>query len=196
MGLKEAVIEAKRKSIHIIPGVCAPILIPTFKRWTTLIAVFFGILYTLLELKLKGIYKGPVPIAERTFKIMARDEEIKGRTFIGAVYFWWTTTILILFFNLKAAMLAIMISSLADAAAAVIGKLADGPRIPYCKRKTIIGSLAFLVTSTAITIPFVGWRVGLVVSLVAMLIESLPIHYTLDEITVPLGAGFLLQFLL
>ncbi|RLF21945.1 MAG: hypothetical protein DRN15_10315 [Thermoprotei archaeon] len=196
---KEAVIrEVKRKSIHIIPGVLGPPIVLTIGRWSALIALFFLILYVLEEIRLRLGLDIRIPVASNTFEIMAREEEkAKGR-FTGTVYFWSCTLLLLSLpiFDLKIALAAIMISSLGDAMAAIVGKAVGRTNIPYCKRRTMEGSIAMFLTSLLTTTPFVGVELAFIGALIGTLAETIPIHYTYDEISVPMASAMAMQLYL
>ncbi len=189
--------ELKRKSIHMIPGFLAmPIIYGLGKYIAALIALLFLIIYTLHELSLKGIINIKVPIASQTFRIMAREEELKGRFFTGTIYFWSSTLLIILIFPETVSTAAIMVSSLGDAMAAIIGRGLGNIRIPYCKRKSVEGTVAMFITSlVCILLQGYNITIAIISALISTFMETLPIHYTLDEITVPWSAALVLYSL-
>ena len=83
---------------------------------------------------------------------MARKEELEGRYFTGTLYFWGLTTLIIIMLPPAQAVAAIMISSLGDAAAAIIGKSLPHPRLPFNQRKNLAGSIAMLLVSILSTV--------------------------------------------
>ncbi len=188
---KDVLKEIRRKSIHVIPGFFAiPFIKWLGKPYALVVSVFFFALYALNEYVLRTGKRWNVPIAGHTFKIMARDEELEKKTFIGTVYFWGLTIPIIAFLPPAQAAAAIMISSLGDAAAAIIGKAIGGPRIPYNKRKTVAGSIAmFLVSVASCLAAGVQLYPGLLVSSISTIAESLTRISVNDEITVPVIAG-------
>jgi len=186
--------EIKRKSIHVIPGFAAiPIVVWLGKYIAIPIAIIFLLLYTLNELYLNGWIRKPIPIATHTFYIMAREEELRERTFIGTILFWSLTVLIIVFLPPVKAAAAIMISSLGDAAAAITGKAIGITSIPYNKKKTLMGSIAMFATSLLYCL-ILGIDIvkSIAVSSIATAVESAtPISY-LDELTVPAIAAVVL----
>lgn len=178
----------------MIPGFLAmPIIYGLGKYIAALIATFFLIIYTLHELSLRGILKIEVPIASQTFKLMARKEELEKRFFTGTIYFWGSTLLVILLFPPNVSTAAIMVSSLGDAAAAIIGSGFGRTRIPYNKRKTFEGFFAmFIVSIGCILLQGFNLKIALIISLIVTLVESIPLHYVYDELTVPWAAAILL----
>ena len=123
---------------------------------------------------------------------MAREEELRERTFIGTILFWSLTVLIIVFLPpVKAT--AFMISSLGDAAAAITGKAIGITSIPYNKKKTLMGSIAMFATSLLCCL-ILGIDIvkSIAVSSIATAVESAtPISY-LDELTVPAIAAVML----
>jgi len=195
LDVRSALRELKRKSIHMIPGFAAiPIVVWLGRSWGIAISCLFLALYTLNELHLKGFIKREIPIATHTFKIMARREEIEKRTFIGTVFFWSTTLALIALLPPARAAAAVMISSFGDAAAAIVGKLVGGPRVPM-SNKTVAGSLAMFVTSIAcVSLAGIPMVPGLIAATASTIAEAFTKISVLDELTVPIVAGATLAF--
>ncbi len=194
---KDVLKEIKRKSIHVIPGIFAiPFIEWLGKPYALAVSAFFFTLYSLNEYALRTGKKWSVPIAGHTFKIMARREELEKRTFIGTVYFWGLTILIIAFLPPTQAVATVMISSFGDAAAAIIGKALGGPRIPYNKRKTVIGSVAmFLVSVASCLVAGIQLYPSLFASGISTIAESLTRTSVNDELTVPVVAGISLYIL-
>ena len=196
MDVESALVELKRKSIHMIPGFAAiPVVVWLGKAWGLAISALFLVLYTLNELHLKGFIRRPIPIATHTFKIMARREEIERRTFAGTIMFWSSTLALIALLSPVKAAAAVMVSSLGDAAAAILGKLFGGPRIPWT-RKTVVGTVSmFIVSTVCVLIVGLGLTRAVVTSVSASIAEAFTAISMLDELTVPAVAGIVLAIL-
>ncbi len=187
----EVLREVRRKSIHVIPGFMAiPVVIWGGKLVALPIATFFFILYLLHDISLHYGLKFKVPIAYQTYSLMARDEEIKGRHFRGATYFWGVTLALIATLPPQIAAASVMVSSLGDAAAAIIGKAVPNPKLVINKRKSLYGSLSmFLVSTTSCLIVGIPLVTSLITSLVATLTEAVTKTSVNDELNVPLVAA-------
>ncbi len=190
-------VEAKRKSIHVIPGFAAiPVVVWLGKTIAIPIALFFFTIYTLHEITLRKNLNIKIPIASDTFKIMARREELENKYFTGTVYFWFLTLMLIILLEPVDAAAAVMVSSLGDAAAAITGRAIPYPRLPYNNRKTLTGLLAMMAVSLASCI-VAGIRLetAIIVAFASSIIESITWKSVLDEITVPVTAGIILWLL-
>jgi phytol kinase len=186
----EVVAELRRKSIHVIPGFLAyPVVMWLGRLAGVLISALFLLLYLLNELSLRKGLRVKVPIAYHTYRVMAREEELKGRYFTGTIYFWLLTLVTILLLEPQRAVAAVMVSSLGDAAAAITGKAIGGARWPFNKRKTLAGSLAMLAVSISSCL-LVGIQLpaSLAVPLIATIVEASTRPSVLDELTVPLAA--------
>jgi phytol kinase len=183
--------EVRRKSIHAIPGFMAIPFIVWLGRIVALVtALFFFILYTLNEISLRKNLGWRIPIAYQTYIVMARREELEEKTFIGTVYFWGLTVLIILLLPPIPAAAAVMISSLGDATAAIIGRKYPKPRNPLNKNKSITGSTAMLLVSTLSCI-LLGYTLihALVTSIPPTIAEALTRKSVNDEITVPVTAA-------
>jgi phytol kinase len=183
--------EIKRKSIHMIPGFLAiPFIIILGKVIALLTSLSFFILYLLNEISLRKNLGWKIPIAYQTYIVMARREELEEKTFIGTVYFWGLTTIIIALLPSQPAAATVMISSLGDAAAAIIGKAYPYPRNPFNKRKSISGSLGMFVVSI-ISCLLVGYNIigAIILSIIASFTEALTKKSVNDELSVPAITG-------
>jgi dolichol kinase len=190
--------ELVRKGWHVLPGILgAPIIVYT-PRWVTLLVVwFFAILYTLQHLKLRRGWKFTVPIADLSYRTMARDDEADN--FLGSFLLWVTMAIICTIFPKIAALSALWVSTFGDCFNALIGQLVGGPRIPWNRKKTLIGSatmfavsLFALIASHRVlgldySLQFLGG-----IALTAAILESLPIRSAYDEFTVPFSTALLI----
>ena len=138
--------EVIRKLWHVSPGVLgAPIILFT-PRWVTLLVVwFFAFLYTLQHLKLRRNWSFTVPVADLSYKTMAREDERDN--FLGSFLFWVTMGVICTVFPKVAALSALWVSTFGDCLNAIAGQLIGGPRIPWNGRKTLIGSATMLIVS-------------------------------------------------
>jgi phytol kinase len=183
--------EIRRKSIHVIPGFLAiPFIIVLGKIVALLTSLGFFILYLLNEISLRRNLGWRVPIAYHTYIVMARREELVDRTFIGTVYFWGLTTIAIALLPPQPAAATVMISSLGDAAAAIMGKAYPYPRNPLNRRKSISGSISMFIVSI-ISCLLVGYSIlgAIILSMIASLTEALTKKSVNDELSVPAITG-------
>ncbi len=91
---------------------------------------------------------------------------------------------------------AIMVSALGDAAAVIFGKMVGGPRLPMNRRKTVAGSLAmFLASSASCLVAGIPLVPSLITAVVATVTESLTRRSVDDELSVPIVAAVTLALL-
>jgi dolichol kinase len=122
------------------------------------------------------------------FSKLLRETE-KARKLTGASYLFAGMTLTVLLFDKAAAVPAMLIVTIADPAAALIGKRFGRKKI---LNKTAEGSLGFFVTTALIMITFNEFgRTGMIVAIIATVIEFLPLWVD-DNILIPLGAGLVL----
>lgn len=181
--------ELYRQTIHLavglIAGICAFFLPKAVFLWLsgilTLIALFvvyamykeFRWLYALLERE-HVAFKG-----KGAFFYMLG-------IFLTALLFW------------EHAGAAIFVLAIADAAATLIGSLFRSPRLPYNRRKSVLGSLAFFLGSVLV-LSFAN--PGLGVFFIAFLLTALEsfdyreIPFLDDNLVVPVVAAYLLSLL-
>lgn len=204
--------EIKRKSIHtLITGTIAPLLILGISN--TLLARILGIilysvflsLFALFEFSLRTGRNWNVPFASKSFQIMANEYELENKTMLGGSFICLSGLILISFFELHLALVGIMVLSYGDSAASIIGKAYPNHSISYNKVKHWEGTIAFVVAAflaTTFSLAFIPLPVSkfleipIIVAVVTALIESLPIKYYYDNLTIPLSATLLAYFLI
>ena len=195
--------EIVRKLWHISPGILgSPIILFTPKYVTLLVVWFLAFIYTLQHLKLRRGWKIRVPIAEISYRQMAREDELEGNHYMGSFLFWVTIGMICTVFPKLVALAALWVSTFGDCFNAIVGQIIGGTRIPWNRNKTVIGSLTMLVVSILALIAahrVVGapYDLGILVlvALVATLMESLPIYSAWDEFTVPMSTALLLWLL-
>ena len=190
--------ELVRKGWHVLPGILGAPIIVFAPKWVTLAVVwFFASLYTLQHLKLLRGWKITVPIADLSYRTMAREDEADN--YLGSFLFWVTAGIICTVFPKIAALSALWVSTFGDCCNAIAGQLLGGPRIPWNRRKTIIGSTVMLAVSLIAL--WASHRVLHLeasppllvgIGLVATLLESLPLPSAYDEFTVPFSTALLL----
>lgn len=204
--------EIKRKSIHAgLTGTLAPLIILGIPNaWGAralgmcLYSIFLS-LFVLLEFSLRKQKDWNIPFASNAYKIMANGYELQNGTMLGGVFICLSGLLLVSFLNMHAALVGILVLSYADSAASIVGKAIPNHLIGYNKRKHWEGTLAFatvgfIVTAFAlffVPVPFprIVW-ISLIIASVSAFIESLPINYYYDNLTVPLSAALLTALLI
>ncbi len=190
--------ELVRKLWHVLPGILgAPIILFT-PKWVTLIVVWsLALPYTLQHLKLRRGWAFTVPIADLSYRTMAREDE--GDNFLGSFLFWVTMGIVCTVFPKLMALSALWVSTFGDCFNAIVGQTVGGPKIPWNGRKTLAGSSTmFLVSLLALWGSYKvlsldpSWTIIADTAFTATLLESLPLQSAYDEFTVPFSTAFLL----
>ncbi len=190
--------ELVRKLWHASPGILgAPIILFT-PKWVTLLVVWsLAFLYTLQHLKLKRGWKFTVPVADLSYRTMAREDEKDN--FLGSFLFWITMGIICTVFPKLAALGALWVSTFGDCFNAIVGQRVGGPRIPWNSRKTFVGSTTmFLVSIIALWGAHKvlsldpNWNILMDITFIVTFLESLPIRSAYDEFTVPFATALML----
>tara|TARA_Y100001970_G_C14004888_1_gene735317 strand:+ start:315 stop:896 length:582 start_codon:yes stop_codon:yes gene_type:complete len=184
--------EVYRKLIHISSSII-PLTIYFFSKdnvlpWLIFFALFFPLLDYLRRyvLFLKKLYY-------YIFGYVTRKHE--EASFSGATWVFIGSAITLLLFNENIAIISLLILSLSDSAAAIIG-------IKFGKtklfKKSLEGSCAFFIVSASILIVLtdINFIVILFISLIFTLSELLISPKLNDNLYIPLIAGILLSFLI
>ncbi len=111
----------------------------------------------------------------------------------GTVYFFWGVALSFLFFGPHCGSVALVVLSLADPLAGLMGNLC--PR-PTFLRKTLSGTLCFAWVASAIfyALAHCLWSQALLLGILSALLENLsPVD---DNLSVPLGVGLLCKLVL
>jgi len=183
-------VEIKRKIVHLAT-LSIPIgyaMLPEKTVVTILLLLFFGFLIVDL---LRHYHSGVAALFKRYFDGTVLREKEKD-TLMGSTFFLFSSILVILFFPKSIAIVSLLILILSDTAAALVGRGIGRIRI---FRKTLEGSLAFLVSSLLIVwvYPDLNRLWGSLAALCATLMELLPIQVD-DNLTIPLVAGAIMFF--
>jgi len=190
--------ELVRKLWHVSPGILgAPIILFT-PKWVTLLVVWsLALLYTLQHLKLKRGWKFTVPVADLSYRTMAREDERDN--FLGSFLFWVTLGIVCTAFPKPAALGALWVSTFGDCFNAIVGQAIESPGIPWNRRKTLAGSATMFIVSLIalwgaheVLSLDPNWGIIAGVAILVTLIESLPLRSAYDEFTVPFATALTL----
>jgi dolichol kinase len=165
----------------------------------------FLVLFLLLEYSLRRDRNWRVPFASYAYEVMANDYETANKTLLGGIFIILSGMFLISFFDLYAALIGIVILAYADSAAAIIGKALPNHPLLYNRKKHVEGSLAFGAVGFLVTITSLHFTqlvlptiiaASIIVSCTAAFVESLPLKYYYDNLTVPISAALLAQLFL
>ncbi len=183
--------ELQRKSIHILISV-----IPLAYYFGGSKQFILGFSFTLtIGFLIAEILRMNFSLAEKYFtiifhKLLRFDEQKKQLT--GASYLFLGMTLTFFLFPKEEAIPAVLFLTVADSAAAIIGKWCGGKII---LEKTLQGSLAFFLTAVFIiwALTDFGWP-GIGIAFMVTLIEFLPIGVN-DNLSIPLAGGAFLYYL-
>jgi len=184
-------VEIRRKIVHL-----ATLAIPIGYILTSeetvlifLIPLFIGLL--LVDL-LRHYHSGLASLFRKYFfgKVLREEEK---PTLMGSTYFLFSSLLTILLFPKSIAIACLLILTISDTCAALVGK---GIGKISIFEKTLEGSIAFFLSSLLIVwvYPNLNRFSGSLAALGATLVEILPIKVD-DNLTIPLVTGAIMFFL-
>lgn len=109
----------------------------------------------------------------------------------SATFFFMASSMCIFFFDKDIAITSILILSLADPTASIVGKVFGKIKIG---NKSLIGSLSFFIISFIICIISFDFTTSIITAIIITIVELVTLH-TDDNITIPLISGFLLSII-
>lgn len=183
-------VEISRKVVHLLT-LSIPIGYSLTSKETALwvlIPLFLGFLTVDL---LRRFHRGVATLFDRFFFGNVLREREK-RSFMGSTYFLFSALLSLLLFPKSIAIASLLILSLSDTCAALVGKGLGRVRMG---EKTLEGTLAFLVSALTIVwiSPGVDRWAGFWGAAGATVAELLPIGLD-DNLTIPLVAGGIMFF--
>lgn len=143
-------VETTRDFAHIALGVAIFAIFMLFDFYTasliTITLVFIGYIYnSVLGINGRG---------NRMLKTMEREESLYG---LGALYLGVGATLIIGFVhNLPFALIGFAALFFADPLATIVGLNLDGPKLPYSRKKSVYGTLAFFLAVAVTGYLFIG----------------------------------------
>jgi dolichol kinase len=185
--------ELKRKIIHLSCAIL-PLLYYSFliREQILVFCSIICILFLIAEfLRFKHGQSGR--LFERIFFPLLREEE-KSKHITGATYLFISATVTFFIFRKEIAVPAVLILTIADSFAAIVGKMTESVKF---FDKSLAGSATFFIISLAILflfLPDLGW-LALIVALLVTIIEALPVPIN-DNILISLSTGFILYIVL
>jgi len=178
-------VEVRRKIVHL-----ATLVIPfgyalTSEKTVLVFLLPFFLCYLFIDL-LRHYHSGMASLFQKYFFGRVLREEEK-RNLMGSTYFLFSSLLTILLFPKPIAIASLLILTLSDTAAALVGKWIG--KVPIFG-KTLEGSLTFFLSSFLIVwiYPNLNRFSGSLAALGATLIEMLPIKVD-DNLTIPIVAG-------
>lgn len=180
--------ELYRQSIHLGTGFVFAILATMLSKeafmWVAAVGVLLSVIVLFFADSLASIFS----VLERS------NSAFRGK---GLLYFMLGVFFVSVLFWEQTA-LSILVLAVPDSIATIAGVLLKGPSLPYNKRKTLFGSLAFFF-SACVVLSFKFHLVAIFfISLLLTALESFDYHdivFLDDNIVIPVVAGYLLTFL-
>ncbi|MEE9220296.1 MAG: hypothetical protein V3U34_02040, partial [candidate division NC10 bacterium] len=183
--------ESARKIIHLVGG-----LIPLLYLVLNLTKLEALLILGTLGLPFIGadLLRLWWPAVNRWFRLLFQVAMRPGEEnrLTGATYYFLACWFTILMFERTIAIAALLILACADTAASVVGQAVGGYRIG--QRKTLAGTVAFLITACLVMLPFFSPATSFLVASIAAVTEVLPLPVD-DNVTIPLVAGISLTLL-
>lgn len=147
------------------------------------LAVAFCLILGLLAYDFKSKSKD-IPFIDNVLSFLERPGEPAG---FGALAYFAGILACLTLFEPPLSISILFILSISDGVSTIIGKKFGNHHLPYNKKKSVEGSLAFLASALLI-VPF-GGIFALLAAIFATIIESLPLPID-DNLTIPLAGVF------
>ena len=184
--------ELKRKIIHL-SCTLFPILYYFYldREQTIILCSIISILFIIAEIA-RFSHRESGILFQFIFSSLLRENE-KQKNITGATYLFISATVTFLIFQKEIAVPAVLILTIADSFAAIVGKMTDSAKFFH---KSLAGSLTFFFTSVLILylfLPGLGWLLPVVAFLVTF-IEALPVSIN-DNLLISLSTGIILYVL-
>jgi len=190
-------LEIKRKLVHA-SGVFTIFLILWLGRWNAaLIVLLIALAFLLLGEYRKNKDKYKIirskkldeleELIENGFKEYERSNILP---FKGATEFFFGCFFAIILFEPIIAMAAISVLSLADAMSTLIGNYYGRHKLPINKKKTLEGSISFLITTIFILLFFTDPLKAIIVAIFATFAEMIP--KIDDNLILPITVGIIM----
>jgi len=188
-------IEYRRQIAHFIVGSTLALLLHyNILDLTSMIVItIIGAVCVIL------VKRGKLSLLRRVLKIFEREHHMKRFPGRGVFYMFIGSIIVLSLFDKTTALASIMILSVGASITNIVGKDLGSIPFPYNKKKNIEGPLVGAVIAGFFASIYVPFDAAIIASLIALFVESLPLHWKGfeidDNITIPLAAGLTLAFL-
>ena len=182
--------EFRRKGVHA-SSLFVPLLAGVYYLLTLKIIIVTTILYTASEwARLNGIR---FPVLSFITGLCVRSSE-RRRFAFAPITLALGVLLSLMLFSALIAYVTIAILACADSMATIIGKFYGKLKIPYNRKKSVEGSVAFFITALICALFFLPLKTALITSLVSCIIETIPFKF--DNISIPLGTGLILWLII
>lgn len=189
-------LEVRRKIVHMFLGILFVLLVyyDLFESIHFVLLFFIGLVLSWL---CKQVH---VPFFSWMLAHLERPEEIKSFPGKGAITFVAGCGLAVLLFSKLAALTAIMVLALADAASLIVGKFFGRLVHPLNPNKHLEGLLAGFIFGVPAALVFLPTFRAVIVAAFAALIETINIRFGSlkidDNLSVPLATGLITSLLM
>ena len=176
--------ELPRKLLHLSSSIIPLSILFLSKEFILTVLAVIGFIFVLIDwLRIKQ-NKLVTKYYNNIFQFMTRDKE--SNTLTGASYIFIVSLIVIYFCDKTVAFIALMMMSIADSLAALIGKK-YGSVIVY-KNKTLEGSIAFFLSSVLIVtlVPDVSLHASIIAIFACTVGEVFSNDFIDDNFSIPI----------
>ena len=185
--------EIIRKSIHL--GCSILPLLYYFYLSREQIIILSSIISIILIISeyLRYRFNATRKLFHMVFGFLLREDE-KDKTITGASYLFISATVTFLIFEKNIAIPAVLVLTISDSLAAIVGKATVSPKFIG---KSVAGSVTFFFFTGCILIILVPGKAVFMVTVAALLtiLEALPLKIN-DNILIPLATGIILYLVI
>ncbi len=182
--------ELRRKAVHAC-SMFIPFLSGVNYHMTLMLLLTVTILYSVSEwVRLNGIR---FPVLGLITRLCVRSNEMRQFT-LAPLTLAVGVILSLIFFSELIVYVVIVILAFADSLATIIGKFYGRIKIPYNRKKSVEGSMAFFVTALICAVFFLPLKTALIASFISCIIETIPFKF--DNISIPLGTGLILGLII
>jgi len=184
--------EMVRKALHLLIAL-VPSLAALSVPLTLALLASGTLFYALAETSRRSGY--PVMLVSRLTLIASRAAD-RNRFVLGPITLGLGAMVSLMLYPEPAASIAIYALAFGDGLASLVGRLVPGPRIPFVKSKSVMGSLACFAAVFVSSLPLVRTpSEAALVAFTATALEAAP-SGDFDNLLVPVGTGLVAAALL
>jgi phytol kinase len=184
--------EIVRKALHLLIAF-VPALAALSVPFTLALLAFGTLIYALAETSRRNGH--PVILVSRLTLIASRTAD-RNRFVLGPITLGLGAMVSLMLYPEPAASIAIYALAFGDGFASLVGRLVPGPRIPFVRSKSVMGSLACFTAVFVASLPLVRTPAeAALVAFTATALEAVP-SGDFDNLLVPVGTGLVAAALL
>jgi len=184
--------EIVRKALHLLIAL-VPSLAALSVPLTLALLASGTLFYALAETSRRNGY--PVILVSRLTLIASRTAD-RNRFVLGPITLGLGAMVSLMLYPEPAASIAIYALAFGDGFASLVGRLVPGPRIPFARGKSVMGSLACFTAVFVSSLPLVHTPAeAALVAFTATALEAAP-SGDFDNLLVPVGTGLVAAALL